>query len=169
MVDPTAAMLHALNSLNVEDVSTFEYLLIQELVEGLPDAVSDDVDDGEEAYHLMARMQAALMKSADRELAPIEEPVVTEEIATYRAALVAGAHSFGERGPEGFKMLVAMLIPAVQQEFEDGEDFDAKLQGVFTWMLMGLVAGFGATTPPMWAWAAIRQVLALWSEILVPD
>jgi hypothetical protein len=167
--DLTQAFVDALRRLTVDDLPSLEYLFIGQLVDTIVDIDHGGAATDDDAAKVLAVFQSVLMVCRDTELKPPAVPLATKDITECRMALVEGAHSFAAHGPDGVQALVARLFPAVMGELDQGDDLDARLQGVYEWVLMGVLSGFDSDHPELWATAGIVEALAQWSEIMVPE
>jgi hypothetical protein len=161
--------LDALSEIDLAHMPDFERAFLQLLVAFALMVPKGGPVDTSLATAPAAQMQLALT-GAYGDLSGLPEPEVNAEITAYRTAIVEGAHSFSADGAKGLQHLVVRLVPIGRGQMADnGGNPDELVQGLFTWMIMAVASGPATEDPAMWAWAGIRNSLALWSETFEKD
>ncbi len=167
LVDWNRANVNALTKLQPNQVPTVEQFLIVQLVAHVPNIPKTGRAEIEDGAQILTLLQGALV-AAVTEPPPVVQPELDDDIVSYRQGLVEGAHWLAAKGDEAMKWFTVRLMPAATGQIDDNRgDLDGLVQGLFTWLMLGIVSSAGdGKEPAMWAWAGIRSALAKWSEIL---
>ena len=157
--------IEALSLLELADVPALEENYLALLVPVIRDVQHKRPYTTDDAYRLLdCQLQAILTCHGQR---PDREPPSTNELDTFRAALIPSAHSYAARGEAGVNLLLSQLLPAALGELGNNRgDLLKQLQGVFSWTLLGLCQDAHPGDPVMEPFLGIAQAFAGWSVIL---
>jgi hypothetical protein len=166
MDDWNAANVNALCSIGPEHVPALEQLFLAQLVEEAPKVPASGTATTSDGARIVGLLQRALVACVEIP-PPLQQPELDDDVVSYRRGLLEGAHTLGAQGETGLEMFAVMLVPAAKSQIDENRgDPDGLVQGLYSWILLGLVAARdGGKTPPMWAWTGIRSSLAKWSVI----
>jgi len=162
--DWSSEICGALRDLTVDDTPSLEVLLLDEVGSWVlsPENQRRDYDE-QHGGLIIANLFKAIQCS--RDFRPAQLPIPSDEMATARKALVAGAHEFAE-AEHGLTKLIARLMPAMIAELEkNAPNPGPQLHGVYFYSLLAISSGVNSKMSKSVA-RGISESFTAWDSLM---